>query len=277
MVQRQRRGFLVSRAPSSTSQPVAHIQSQLTSTEHLNLPNFDTVSQLAYPECEDEGKKIPDLTIGLHSYNLTEWSEIDALLHNDRVRLFDQKLLRQLENENLLIPPFVVPGSSRTRVSDMSLTFPFGFWEAKREGGGYDHQSAQKQNARKVKMILDWQDEVRKKAEVPWLPLVWYFVSVGSKWEIHACHLEENSRATEGRICVRSPPSPLHRPFAHSIINFRYLQPFGLATLLKSTQPSSFCISLISLRYGGSRRTSRSLVHASSVCEQLLRIPHHRH
>jgi hypothetical protein len=177
----------------------------LTSTEHFNLPNFDTASQLAYPEFENEGKKIPDLTIGLHSYNLTEWTEIDTLLHNDRVRLFDQKLLRELENKELLVPPFMLPGSSGTRVSDMSLTFPFGFWEAKREGGGYDHQSAQKQNAKKVKMILNWQDQIRKRANVPWVPLVWYFVSVGSKWEIHACHFEQNSVAAEGRICVRDP------------------------------------------------------------------------
>jgi hypothetical protein len=101
----------------------------LTSKEHFNLPNFDTVDQLAYPEFENEQKKIPDLTIGLHSYDLTEWSgnEDIGVLHHDRVRMFDQKLLRKLERNGYLAPPFIRPGSSGSRVGDMSLTFRLGF------------------------------------------------------------------------------------------------------------------------------------------------------
>jgi hypothetical protein len=124
------------------------------------------------------------------------------MLEDDRVRLFDQKLLRNLENKGYLEVPFIRPGSSAKRVADMCLTFPFGFWEAKREGGGYDHQSAQKQNAVKVKMILAWQEQVGKRAEVPWVPLVFYFVSVGSKFEVHGCHFEDNLFR---RICVSAP------------------------------------------------------------------------
>ncbi|KAE9375765.1 hypothetical protein N431DRAFT_543234 [Stipitochalara longipes BDJ] len=172
--------------------------------KHLNLPNFDTVSQLAYPEFENEGKKIPDMTIGLHSYDLNQWINNPdlMLLRDDRVRMFDQKLLRKLEDEGYITPPFCRPGSHRRSVSDMPLTFPFAFWEAKREGGGSDHQSAETQNAIKVKMILDWQDKISKSANVPWCPLVWYFVSVGSKWEIHGCHFQENNNTSDGRICV---------------------------------------------------------------------------
>jgi hypothetical protein len=183
----------------------------LQSQEHFNLPNFDTVEQLAYPEFENEQKKIPDLTIGLLSYDPNEWSDLSniRLLHDDRVRLFDQKLLRKLEEEGYLEPPFIRPGSSGKLVGDMCLAFPFGFWEAKREGGGFDHQSAQKQNAVKVKMILSWQDQIGKRADVPWLPLVWYFVSIGSKWEVHGCHFQQNFAATEGRICVSSPSHPM--------------------------------------------------------------------
>jgi hypothetical protein len=94
------------------------------------------------------------------------------LLRDDRVQAFDQKLLRKLDDKGYITPPFRRPGSRRRSVSDMPLTFPFAFWEAKREGGGSDHQSAEIQNATKVKMILDWQDRIRKSAHVPWFPLV---------------------------------------------------------------------------------------------------------
>jgi hypothetical protein len=172
------------------------------------LPNFDIVEQLAYSEFENEQKKIPDLTIGLLSYDPKEWSDVAniRLLADDRVRLFDQKVLRRLETAGYLEPPFIRPGSSSKRVSDLCLAFPFGFWEAKREDGGYDHQSAQKQNAVKVKMILTWQDKVAKSADVPWVPLAWYFSSVGSKWEVHVSHFEQNLLAAEGRICVGNLP-----------------------------------------------------------------------
>lgn len=174
---------------------------------HLNLPNFDMVGQLAYPEFENEGKKIPDLTIGLHSYDLNRWAETPdlMLLHDDRVRMFDQKLLRKLEDKGYITPPFCRPGSHGRSVGDMSLAFPFAFWEAKREGGGSDHQSAKTQNAIKVKLMLDWQDKISKSADVPWCPLVWYFVSIGSKWELHGCHFQPNTIATDGHICVSIP------------------------------------------------------------------------
>lgn len=186
----------------------------------MNLPNFDTVGQLAYPQFENELKKIPDLTIGLHSYDLNQWADTPdlMLLRDDRVRLFDQKLLRKLEDKGYITPPFNRPGSHGRSVGDMSLTFPFAFWEAKREGGGYDHQSAETQNAIKVKMILDWQDKIGKRADVPWFPLVWYFVSIGSKWELHGCHFQQNTNASDGRICVSISAFRDHFTTAHSII-----------------------------------------------------------
>jgi hypothetical protein len=171
------------------------------------LPNFETIGQLAYPEFENEHKKIPDLTIGLHTYDLNRWEDLEnvKLLQDDRVQMFDQNLLRRLDDEGYLTTPFSQPGSHGRRVSDMTLTFPFAFWEAKREGGGYDHQAAGKQNALKIKMILKWQDEIAKAAEVPWQPFVWYFVSVGSKWEIYGCHFQNKRSASDGRICVSVP------------------------------------------------------------------------
>ncbi len=78
------------------------------------------------------------------------------LLRDDRVRMFDQNLLRKLEDKGYITPPFCRPGSHGRSVGDMSLTFPFTFWEAKREGGGSDHQSAETQNAIKVKLMLHW-------------------------------------------------------------------------------------------------------------------------
>ena len=241
------------------------MRSRLTSKEHFNLPNFDTLDQLAYPEFENEERKIPDLTIGLRSYDLAEWSRSEDIevLRNDRVRMFDQNLLERLEIEDDLTPPFIRTGSSGVRVRDSAITFPFGFWEAKRKGGGYDHQSAQKQNALKVKMILSWQDQVAKRADVPWSPLAWYFVSVGSLWEVYGCHFEQNSIAKEGRICVSrsSPPSMV---FAETMI-FRCLKHSGLAIPQIRTTLCSFCILLTSLHSGVSTSTNRLPVHASVV------------
>jgi hypothetical protein len=178
-----------------------HLQSK-ERLKHLNLPNFDTFGQLAYPESENEGKKIPDRTIGLHSYGLNQWADSPdiMLLRDDRVRMFDQKLLRKLEDEGYVTPPFCRSSRGRS-VGARPLAFPFAFWEAKREGGGPDHQSAETQNAIKVKMILDWQDRIAKRADVPWCSLVWYFVSIGSKWELHGCHFQTNANASESRIC----------------------------------------------------------------------------
>lgn len=162
------------------------------------------IQQLAYPKFENEDKKIPDLTIGLHTYDLQRWddNQNDALLPDGRVQMFDQNLLRRLENAGYLPTPFLKPGSHGRRVADMSLAFPFAFWEAKRAGGGYDHLAAKKQNALKIKMILKWQDEIAKAAKVPWLPLAWYFISVGAEWEIYGCYFQQKRSAPEGRICV---------------------------------------------------------------------------
>jgi len=163
------------------------------------------MGQLAYHDHKSGKTKIPDLTIGLNSYDLTKWKDI-ALSENDRVRLFDQKLLRVLRDEEYLIPPFIQPGSGKKqRSADVSLTFPFSIWEAKRPGGDSNHQSALTQNALVAKMILEWQDQIGVEADVPCVPLVFYFVSVGSIWQIHGCHFQQNSATTDGRICVRSP------------------------------------------------------------------------
>jgi hypothetical protein len=83
-----------------------HVQSKEI-LKHLNLPNFDTFGQLAYPEFENEGKKIPYRTIGLHSYDLDQWADSPyiMLLRDNRVRMFDQKLLRKLEDEDYVTPP----------------------------------------------------------------------------------------------------------------------------------------------------------------------------
>ncbi|KAF2180881.1 hypothetical protein K469DRAFT_793295 [Zopfia rhizophila CBS 207.26] len=170
--------------------------------EHLNLPNFDTAAELAYPGFENEGTKIPDRTFGLLSYDLNEWLDVSHM-GNDRVRLFDQALLRRLEEEEYLKPPFSRHGTAgKKRVREMHLHFPFALWEVKRKGGGYDHQSAQTQNAVKVKKILEWQYQTSQRAKVPWEPLVWYFISVGSDWTLHACHFQQNLTGSKRRVCL---------------------------------------------------------------------------
>lgn len=172
---------------------------------HSNFPHFD-IDKLPYLEYEDEGKKIPDLTIGLLSWSENTWkcpqgmerSRLGDFLNHNLVSPFRHDKLRDLENAKYLKPIFDF--SQTRRENSPSITFPFAIWEAKKRGAGSDPVV---QNALKVKKILDWQKDLARRANVAWDPLVFHFVSVGSEWKLYACHIQSASR-TERMSYVRS-------------------------------------------------------------------------
>jgi hypothetical protein len=161
---------------------------------------------LTYLKFEGEGKKIPDLTIGLLSWSDEDWHapptmdqvELKRILEHDLIRPFRHKVLHNLEEEGYLKPLFAVPqpkrGAHVRRVNNRSITFPFAIWEAKRAGANSDPFV---QNALKVKKVLEWQRELGERAKVSWEPLMFHFVSVGSEWKLYACHIQKSTTKTE--------------------------------------------------------------------------------
>jgi hypothetical protein len=57
------------------------------------------------------------------------------------------------------------------------------------------------QNALKVKMALEWQQDLATQANIAWVPLMFHFVSVGSEWKLYACHSEQSTTMTR-TLCV---------------------------------------------------------------------------
>lgn len=148
--------------------------------------------------------EIPDLTIGLCTYNLdfSPWIERIDLLGNDRVKLFDRASLRDLQKHFELRAPYRRPGK---RVTDNHPMFAFGLWEAKKASAAHNNQTALVQSARKLKTLLRWQNELNEKSTVRGCPLVWYFNNVGSSWKVYGCHVQRSSRAAEGLVYVSFP------------------------------------------------------------------------
>ena len=178
--------------------------------KHFNLPNFETASQLAYYNDDDIGSKskqgveIPDLTIGLHTYTLNSltWQERQDLLENDRVRLFDRTLLRNVLRNSKIEVPYRCHAK---RATDNFPAFTFGLWEAKKAAAADSHQTALVQSGPKVKTLLRWQRNLYDRAGVIASPLVWWFGSVGSNWKIYGCYAERHSFTTESCSYVMLP------------------------------------------------------------------------
>ena len=141
---------------------------------------------------------VPDVTFGLGTYNLNlpPWrsEEMVDLVQNDRVRLFDKDTIR----ENLATFELAGPNTKKKThyVSSAYPLFSFALWEAKK-ATGETHDTAFLQTAANVKTLLRFQrrafDEA-KLGEEPQCedvcPLVWYFSSVGSDWQLWGCFEE---------------------------------------------------------------------------------------
>jgi hypothetical protein len=160
------------------------------------MSNFDT-DKVTYLGFEKEKRKTPDLTVGLliWSRNLCRTppgmsnKKLKETLQHDLVRPFRNDRLDGLEKEKHVEPLIAFPkpkkGTHVSRASRPSINFPFILWEAKRAGEG----DPVAQNALKVKMILQWQQDLASRAGVSWDPLVFHFVNVGAEWKIYACHI----------------------------------------------------------------------------------------
>jgi hypothetical protein len=178
---------------------------------HPNVPNFDT-GKLAYLEYQDEGMKIPDLTIGLLAWSENAWhaplnmtkNDMDNILEHNLIKPFRYDNLHNLEREGFIKPLFAFPKSKKgthvKRSNRSSVTFPFTIWEAKKASEG----DPVAQNALKVKMILEWQQDLAKRAKIAWEPLMFHFVSVGSEWKVYACHVQSISRKKTKNFYVGS-------------------------------------------------------------------------
>lgn len=141
------------------------------------------------------GKKIPDSTIGLFCSNPDDWyfDGDKKILKDERVQLFKPDILRNLEDRGMLPKPAVASMAIKGRTQNLpnpSITFPFAVWELKSAKSGHNRQTAQMQNVRPIKSILDWQKETSSAAEMDWEPLAWHLISVGSEWSIFACHYQ---------------------------------------------------------------------------------------
>ena len=118
-------------------------------------------------------------------------------MDNDRVKLFDKLSLTET------LECFELQGPYRKRTSKFVRTscpmFGFGLWEAKKTTGG-SHTDAFLQTARKLASLLRWQRKIFDTARCEdWCPLVWFFSSIGSSWEVSACYETKNSQREKYR------------------------------------------------------------------------------
>lgn len=75
--------------------------------------------------------------------------------------------------------------------------FGFGLWEAK-SSTSQNHSQTFLQTARKLATLVRWQRRIFDKAECKdACPLVWFFSSVGSSWEISACYETKDNHSQE--------------------------------------------------------------------------------
>jgi hypothetical protein len=119
--------------------------------------------------------------------------KMDEILEHDLVKPFRHDNLDKLEKGGFLKPLFAYAkpkkGTRVERTSRSPLTFPFAIWEAKKASEG----NPVAQNILKIKVILEWQRDVAKRANISWIPLVFHFVSVGSEWKLYACHVQPST------------------------------------------------------------------------------------
>jgi hypothetical protein len=196
---------------------------------HLNHPNFD-VGTMTYLDYKDEKKKVPDLTVGLLVSSKTNWhaspgmtpAAFAEILDHQLVKPFFHDVLDKLEEEGWIKPLFAFPGPRKgnhtSRMSKSSINFPFVVWEAKKAGEG----NPVRQNALKVRMILEWQRDLAIRTKIAWTPLIYHIVNVGSEWKLYACHVQ-GSPAGEKDIYVSSRDKSLYTHTAEFIQVFRTL------------------------------------------------------
>ena len=166
---------------------------------HFNLPNCDHQHQLAYQDDDSEvtgknGRKRPDTTFGLCTYNLDERHWTEEWLRNDMVTLFGKKSLKMtMDHFSLLKEPYKISG---TPVGLYSYPmFAFGLWEAKRDKDS-SHENTIIQSARKLKSLLSWQRRIFDESEVSVIsPTAWFFSSVGADWRVYGC---SETKAVDG-------------------------------------------------------------------------------
>lgn len=173
--------------------------------DHYNPPNFSLYPQLPI------GQSIPDATIGLSTYDLRlepwrhpEWND---LIQNDRVRLFDTEHVVR----NRALFGLERPNRSK-KTPHLNWTpypvFNFALWEAKKTTGD-THGKALLQTAASIKTLLQRQRHVFDEAKLSdepqckdVCPLVWFFSSVGSDWQLWGCYEEKSNDRGEYRyVC----------------------------------------------------------------------------
>ena len=141
------------------------------------------------------GIQIPDATLGLCTYDRVNepWILREDLMDNDRVKLFEKEALIDILEHFELQGPY---SSNSTKFGTAPFPmFGFGLWEAKKVLGD-NHAQAFVQTARKLATLLRWQRAVFQKAKCEdCRPLVWFFSSVGSSWEICGCYDTKDSRS----------------------------------------------------------------------------------
>ena len=135
------------------------------------------------------GAGIPDATVGFCAFDLWNepWTSKPELVENDRVKLFDKRLIDDILNDCQLLGPYASKPSEGTPI------FAFALWEAKSRAGS-DHQ-ALAQSYQKLIALLEWQRTVcaRAKFDKPgYSPVVWFFSSVGSTWTVHGCFVKKD-------------------------------------------------------------------------------------
>lgn len=136
--------------------------------------------------------QVPDATLGLQTYNLNRepWTEREDLTKNDRIKLFDINILAEILRHFKLEGPY--KRKSPKAVSTSCPMFGFGLWEAKKSTGE-SHIDIFHQTARKLATLLRWQRKIFNTAECEdTCPLVWFFSSAGSSWEISGCYEIKN-------------------------------------------------------------------------------------
>jgi len=158
---------------------------------HFNLPSFVLQPQLRFRFQEENRQRhgVPDATIGLCAYDLKNepWrKQRPDLRTNPRIELFSLKFLSTIfeKCEDL-------KGPYPSQVLDGGVpVFAFALWEAKKSAG-HSHWKAFTQLDKKVRSLLQWQDNIINEAEnynKEFSPVVWAFTSVGSSWTVYGCY-----------------------------------------------------------------------------------------
>lgn len=163
---------------------------------HFNLPNFNKAQELPYYDDDGEvhckpGVQIPDMTIGLLTYDINKkpWHQREDLLGNDRIKLFDRGVLDAILKHFELEAPYREIKNKPRFIAGSHPMFAFALWEAKKPTSSDNHITTLQQTARKLATLIRWQVKIYGKAKFGECnPLVWFFSSVGSTFEVFGCY-----------------------------------------------------------------------------------------